>query len=100
MGIVISLAVAGAIFQNRAVANAVRILPNIDITTLRNAITDTDSACLGSLPLSERTKVIEGIVKALSDVYIVVMFAGATVVVLAIFLPVSSFKWSKMEWLG
>lgn len=35
MGIVVSLAVAGAIFQNRAIANVMHVLPNVD-TTERN----------------------------------------------------------------
>lgn len=87
MGIVVSLAIAGSIFQNRAVANVVRVLPNVDTDQLRSAITGTDSAYFTSLGSMERIKVVEGIVKALSDVYIVVMVAGAVVVLLAIFLP-------------
>ena len=87
MGIVISLAVAGSIFQNRAVANVVRVLPGVDKTRLRSAITGTDSAYFASLAYDERMRVVNGIVKALSDVYIVVMVAGAVVVLLAVFLP-------------
>ena len=87
MGIVISLAVAGSIFQNRAVANVVRVFPGVDKTRLRSAITGTDSAYFASLASAERMQLVTGIVKALSDVYIVVMVAGAVVVVLAIFLP-------------
>ena len=87
MGIVISLAIAGSIFQNRAVANVVRVLPGVDNARLRSAITGTDSAYFASLASTERTQVVDGIVKALSDVYVVVMVAGAVVVVLAIFLP-------------
>ena len=87
MGIVISLAIAGAIFQNRAVSNVVSILPGADTSSLRSAITGTDSTYFAGLSLGERVSVVDGIVKALSDVYIVVIIAGATVVLLAIFLP-------------
>ncbi len=87
MGIVVSLAIAGSIFQNRAIANVVRVLPDVDTTLLRSAITGTDSAYFARLGSTERIQVVEGIVKALSDVYIVVIVAGAVVFVLAIFLP-------------
>ena len=87
MGIVISLAIAGAIFQNRAVSNVVSSLPGVNTSNLRSAITGTNSAYFGTLSRGERVKVVDGIVKALSDVYIVVIIAGATVVLLAVFLP-------------
>lgn len=87
IGIVISLAIAGAIFQNRAVSNVVSILPGVDISGLRSAITGTDSAYFASLSPAERGSVTEGIVKALGDVYVVVIVAGATVILLAVFLP-------------
>ena len=87
MGIVISLTIAGAIFQNRAVIYVVRILPGVDISSLRTAITGTNSAYLASLSHAERGRVVDGIVKALDDVYIVVIIAGALVVSLALFLP-------------
>ena len=87
MGIVISLAIAGAIFQNRAVSNVVSILSAVNTSSLRSAITGTDSAFFTTLSSGQRASVLGGIVKALSDVYIVVIFAGATVTLLAIFLP-------------
>lgn len=89
MGIVVSLAVAGAIFQNRAVTNVLRILPGVDITIIRGAITGTNSAYFSGLAPADGIRVIEGIVRALSDVYVVVIFAGTSVIILAIFLPVS-----------
>lgn len=87
MGIVISLAIAGAIFQNRAVSNVVSILPGVNTSSLRSAITGSDSAYFASLHLAERKSVVDGIVKALDDVYIVVIIAGATVVLISVFLP-------------
>ena len=87
IGIVISLAIAGAIFQNRAISNVVSILPAVDTSSLRSAITGTNSAYFASLSPAERGGVVDGIVKALGDVYVPVIVAGATVVLLAIFLP-------------
>ena len=87
MGVAVSLAIAGAIFQNRALSNVVSALPGIDISRLQSAITGVDSAYVASLSPAEREDVVDGIVKALSGVYIVVMIAGATVLLLAIFLP-------------
>lgn len=87
MGIVVSLAIAGAIFQNRAISNVVSILPGVDTSSLRSAITGTNSAYFASLGPAERAGVVDGIVKALSDVYIPVIVAGAAVVLLAVFLP-------------
>ena len=87
MGVAVSLAVAGTIYQNRALSNVVSALPGIDISRLQPAITGVDSAYFASLGPAEREGVVDGIVKALSDVYIVVMIAGATVFLLAMFLP-------------
>ena len=92
MGIVVSLAVAGAIFQNRAFANVARILPDIDRSILRSAIAGSDSTYFGGFAPEQRKSVIEGIVEALRDIYIVVIIAGACVVLLALFLPVSDFQ--------
>lgn len=88
MGIVISLAIAGAIFQNQAVSNVFSILPNVEESSLRGAITGTDSSYFSTLSPSDRAHVISAIATALSSVYIVVIAGGATVVVIACFLPV------------
>lgn len=88
MGIVVSLAIAGAIFQNQALSKIVRVLPHVDKASLREAITGTDSTYISSLPPADRAKVIGGIADAIGSVYIVVIVAGATTVVLACFLPV------------
>ena len=87
MGIVISLAIAGAIFQNRAVDNVVSIIPGVNTSSLRSAITGTDSTYFTSLSRDERVSVVDGVVRALGDVYIVVIIAGAIVILLAVFLP-------------
>ncbi len=87
MGVAVSLAIAGAIFQNRAVSNVVSVLAGIDISSLHSAITGIDSTYFASLSPAEREGVVDAIVKALNGVYVVVIIAGATVLLLAIFLP-------------
>ena len=91
LGIVVSLAIAGAIFENQAVDHVARTLPSYPRDQLRSAITGTYSSFLSSLnsPQTEK-EVIHGIVEALSSVYIVVMVAGAVVTIIAILLPVRS----------
>ena len=89
MGIVISLAIAGAIFQNQAVSNVLSVLPNVDESSLRGAITGTDSTYFSTLSHSDRAQVIGAIVAALSSVYIVIIAGGGLVVIIACFLPVS-----------
>lgn len=88
MGIVIALAIAGAIFQNLAVSNVLSVLPDANKSDLRQAITGTDSNYFATLPPSQRVMVITGIASALSSVYIVVIVGGAVTVILACFLPV------------
>ena len=88
MGIVISLAIAGAVFQNRAVSNILSILPDANESSLRQAITGTDSGYLATLSSTDSVRVIGAVVSALSSVYIVVIVGGAVTVILACFLPV------------
>ena len=88
-GIVVSLAIAGAVFQNKAIGNIVPLLPDEDRTTLRSAVTGTDSTLLLSIAQPKRLKLIEGIVEALSSVYIVTIVAGAVVFLTACCMPVS-----------
>lgn len=92
MGIVISLAVAGAIFQNQALSNVLSVLPNVDEASLRGAIIGTDSTYFSTLPPTDRAQVIRGIVAALSSVYVVLVCTGAVVVIIACFLPVGHGK--------
>ena len=88
MGIVIALAIAGAIFQNLAVSNVLSVLPEANRSNIRQAITGTDSNYIATIPPSQRVMVISAIAAALSSVYIVVIVGGAVTVVLACFLPV------------
>lgn len=90
MGIVVSLAIAGAVFQNHAFSKVVSILPDVDKSRLREAIIGTDSTYFGILSASDRSRLLDAIVSALSSVYVVVIVAGATTLLIACVLPVSS----------
>ena len=90
LGIVVSLGIAGAIFQNRAVGLIAQLLPSLDLEALRGAVAGTNSNLLQTLPKSSQGPVLVAIVSALDDVYVLVMVGGAVTVLLSCFLPVSS----------
>lgn len=92
MGIVVSLAIAGAVFQNEAFRKVVSVLPNVDRGSLREAITGTNSAYFDTLSNSDRDQLLSGVVSALSSVYVVVIVAGAVTVLVAFLLPVGHGK--------
>ena len=89
LGIVVSLGIAGAIFQNRAITKIQLILPFVDDGTLRSAVTGTSSNFLAGLSPSLQDPVFAAIINALDDVYALVIAGGALTVVLALLLPVS-----------
>ena len=88
----ISLSIAGSVFQNKAVHNVQIILPDQNSVTVKDAVTGTFGPFIKSLSPSEKTRVVEGIARAISEVYIYTIVAGAVVVILACCLPVSLHK--------
>ena len=99
MGIVVSLAIAGAVFENEAFHKVLVIMPNVDRSTLRQGITGTDSSYFTTLTTTNRTRVLDAVILALGSVYIVVMIAGAFVLVIACLLPVSCERYHDEPWL-
>ena len=89
MSIVVSLAIAGAVFENEAFRKVLVIMPIVNRSTLRQGITGTDSSYFTTLSSTNRTRVLNAVVSATGSVYIVVMVAGALLVVIACLLPVS-----------
>ena len=88
MGIGIALSIAGAVFQNQAVHDVVRVLPSVDRSSLRAAITGVDSTYFASLPTSDQANVLGAIAEALSSVYLIVIVAGAVTIIVSCFLGV------------
>lgn len=89
LGIVLSLAIAGAVFQNRALDDLHRIIPNVPREVLRGAITGSGSALLKDAPEHVRDMALAAIVKAMSRVYYLVMIAGTITVLGSLFMKVS-----------
>ena len=84
----ISLAIAGTIYQTEAAKNIAKDLPGSDGMTVRQTITGTNSAYFQNLPPATRILVVEGIVRAMNKVYFLVVVGGALTVILACLLPV------------
>lgn len=90
MGIVVSLAIAGSIFENQALAHVRNILPDVNEQEVKDAITGTNSKLFSTLDNGVRDNVISAIVNALSSVYLVVLVAGVTVLIISICLVVGA----------
>lgn len=85
-GITLSLAIANAVFFNESVKSLRHILPNIDHQDITQAISGTQSEIFKGLTPRVRTQVLEALVDAQSKSYILVMTAGALVVVLSLLM--------------
>ena len=92
IGIVISLAIAGSIYQNEAYTAIKPLLPpSIPAPEIRSAIAGTSSAVLRDLPQGIREMVIEAVVRTMDRVYILAIAGGALTVLLGVVMPVSFF---------
>ena len=86
--IVISLAISGSVFQNIGVRHIAEALEGLDYSAaeIHAALAGVKSTVFSTTSLEIRMMVIEGIVKAISDSYILVVTAGAVGVVASIFM--------------
>jgi hypothetical protein len=89
LGIVLSLALSGSIFQNRALESLQEILPNVPTNALRGAITGSGSTLFNDLSLEVRSQVLSAILRAMSYTYILVIVAGAMAIVGSCFMKVT-----------
>ncbi|KAF6840379.1 MFS drug efflux [Colletotrichum musicola] len=81
-GINIALAVGNAVFLNRAETRLTQILPdNVPEEQIQLAIAGVGADFITTLPLETQQEVLEAIVEALNMPYILVMVAGAVVLV-------------------
>ncbi|CAF9916252.1 MAG: hypothetical protein HETSPECPRED_002805 [Heterodermia speciosa] len=88
IGIVISLAIAGSIYQNEAYTAIKPLLPpSIPAPEIRSAIAGTSSAVLRDLPQGIREMVIEAVVRTMDRVYILAIAGGALTVLLGVVMP-------------
>ncbi|KAF4635653.1 hypothetical protein G7Y89_g2452 [Cudoniella acicularis] len=86
LGIVLSLAISGSIFQNKALDGLQSILPNVPTEALRGVITGSGSALFNNLPLETKAQVLDAILKAMSYTYVLVIVAGSMAIIGSLFM--------------
>lgn len=91
LGIVLALAISGAVFQNKALGQLQPLLPNVSRNKLRGAISGTDSELLHQLSGSMREKVLHAVVEAMAQTYYLVVAAGVLAIVGSLFMKVNSY---------
>jgi hypothetical protein len=86
--IVIALTITSTVFQNMGYRHVAAALKGLDFTSsdIHAALAGAKSAVFASAPEEVKAKVVEGIVKAISDGYILVIVAGAFGLVCSLFL--------------
>ncbi|KAL8638513.1 MAG: hypothetical protein Q9228_004336 [Teloschistes exilis] len=82
-GVTISLAIASSVFLNKSTDGIQAILPDVPKEQVQALISGAGSAVLNGLDGATREHVLEAIVNALKNVYILDIVAGALALVLA-----------------
>ncbi|PQE26931.1 MFS drug efflux transporter protein [Rutstroemia sp. NJR-2017a BVV2] len=80
-GIVLALGMAGAIFVNKAVQGLTELLPGTDSEIIKASIAGTSSELFQTLPADQVEPALAVIVKAIDDVYILLIAAGGIAVI-------------------
>lgn len=89
LGIMLALAISGAVFQNTAIDQLQQIFPNHSRIDLRGAISGNDSGVLQRLDDDTRAKALHAIVDSMSRTYYLVVTAGAMTVIGSLFMKVN-----------
>lgn len=84
LGITITLAIANSIYLNYSETRIADILPNLPSSEIQALMEGVSGNFLDTLTASQRTQVLDVIVKAMSKTYLLVV-AGASMVVLLSF---------------
>jgi hypothetical protein len=66
-GTTLGLSIGGAIFQNRSFSTIARMLPDLSAEAIARIITGVDPSLLARLSESMRQRILEVIIKALTD---------------------------------
>jgi hypothetical protein len=85
-GITLGLVISNTIFLNEATKKISAILPSYSRSQVQQAISGGSGSFFNTLSLDSRVKVLDAIVQSIGKVYILVMTAGACVIVLSLFL--------------
>ncbi|KAJ5664907.1 uncharacterized protein N7477_007355 [Penicillium maclennaniae] len=86
LGIVLALAISGAVFQNKAIDELQKILPHLPRDVLRGAISGSNSAVLKQIPADTKVKILHAVVDAMSRTYYLVVGAGALTIIGSLFM--------------
>ncbi|KAJ5148571.1 hypothetical protein N7448_000149 [Penicillium atrosanguineum] len=86
LGIVLALAISGAVFQNKALDELQKILPNLPRDALRGAISGSNGGILKQIPADTKVKVLHAVVDAMSRTYYLVVAAGALTIIGSLFM--------------
>lgn len=89
LGIVLALAISGAVFQDRALDELQKVLPQMSHSQLRGAISGTNSSLFRQISAGTRERVLHAVVDAMSRTYYLVAAAGALAIVGSLFMKVS-----------
>ncbi|KAJ5201513.1 Major facilitator superfamily domain general substrate transporter [Penicillium cinerascens] len=87
VGITIALAIANAVLLNGCLDKIEAILPNVPSAQIQAAILGAQSDLVKDLSPALRTRVLDAIVHAIGDTYILTIAGGALVAVLSLLLP-------------
>ena len=82
-GVTIALAIANSVFLNDSIAGIQKILPDIPAAQIQAAVAGAGSQLVNTLSDDLKNEVLKAIVSAMSKTYILVITAGAVVVVLS-----------------
>ena len=89
LGIMLALAISGAVFQNKAIDQLQRVFPHLSRNDLRGAISGNDSGILHRLDDATRAQALHAIVDSMSRTYFLVVTAGAMAATGSLFMKVS-----------
>ena len=82
----VTIALANAVFLNQSQTKIQELLPNVPKEQIQQAITGVGSQFFNELSGTVREEVLRAIVTAMSKTYILVITAGALVIVLSLFM--------------
>jgi MFS family permease len=85
-GVTIALAIANSVFLNKSQENILKVLPGTPLAQIQAAISGVGSQFVTSLSPEKRIEVVTAIVDAMKNTFILVIVAGALVIVLSAFM--------------
>ena len=86
-GITLALTISNSIFLNEATNKISHILPLVPKTVVQQAISGVDGTLFDTLDSTDRSHILEAIVKSINNVYGMVIAAGGVAIVLSLFMP-------------